>query len=503
MGSEILLASISHLFIDIGLGLKEAFNMFWETLWAMILGFGLSGVVQAFVSREEMQARLGDHRAGSVGRASFYGMISSSCSYAASAMTKSLFLRGADFVASMVFMFASTNLVIELGIVLIILIGWQFAVAEFVGGAIMIILLVIFGGLWFRGRIVNEARRIVEAGEGERPHSSSSEELGKMALGERMRSLGGWSDAASYTMSDLTMLRKEIAIGFLIAGFLAALVPVGVWNVVFFHGHGLATTIENAIVGPLIALLSFVCSVGNVPLAAALWQGGISFGGVISFIFADLISLPLLLIYRKFYGGRMTLRMLGVFWFVMSLAGLITEGIFHLFGAIPTVRPTVIAANAFGFNYTSVLDVIFLVVFAGMYWLYRNRERFGGGSGYAKDVVCGMQVETANAPATINFEGTTYYFCSNRCSERFIAAPERFAKANQPPTEGVSTMEPAQESDMESTPAVDPVCGMTVEPDTAADHETYRGKEFFFCSTGCSKRFRDDPESFAGKVSPN
>lgn len=491
MGEVIFAVSVGHIVIDIGRGLKESFNMLWDTLWAMILGFGLSGIIQAFVSRQQMQARLGNHKPGSVGRASFYGMISSSCSYAASAMAKSLFLRGADFVASMVFMFASTNLVIELGIVLIVLIGWQFAVAEFIGGAIMIVLLVIFGALWFRGRIVVEARRNVETGVNENAHGRSDGEMGDKPLRTRLRSLGIWSDAASYTMSDLTMLRKEILVGFLVAGYLAALVNVQVWKTVFFSGHGLATNIENAIVGPLIALLSFVCSIGNVPLAAALWQGGISFGGVVSFIFADLLTLPLLLTYRKFYGTRMTLRMLGVFWFVISLAGLITEGIFHLFGAVPTIRSKVIASNSFGFNYTTVLDVIFLILFAGMYWLYRNKERFGGGSGYAKDLVCGMQVEVANAPAAVTLEDATYYFCSNRCSERFSANPDRFI--NMVPVEN---KEHLSMGDAHQPDYTDPVCGMTVDPDNAAARHTYGGKEFYFCSTGCLGRFEESPRSY-------
>ena len=496
MREVILAVSVGHLFIDIGRGLNESFNMLWDTLWAMILGFGLSGIIQAFVSRRQMQARLGNHEPNSVGRASFYGMISSSCSYAASAMAKSLFLRGADFVASMVFMFASTNLVIELGIVLIVLIVWQFAVAEFVGGAIMIVLLVIFGAIWFRGRAVAEARRNVENGVSEHSPISSVDEMGEKPLRVRMRSLAAWSDAASYTMSDLTMLRKEIVVGFLIAGFLAALVNVQVWKIVFFSGHGLATNIENAIVGPLIALLSFVCSIGNVPLAAALWKGGISFSGVVSFIFADLLSLPLLLTYRKFYGTRMALRMMGVFWFVISLAGLITEGIFHLFGAVPTIRPKVVASNSFGFNYTTVLDVIFLILFAGMYWLYRNKERFGGGSGYAKDLVCGMQVEVANAPATVNFENTPYYFCSNRCSERFSANPKRFTTVSQLENKEQLSMEDDPEDQQGVIGHIDPVCGMTVDPENAAASQSYEGREFYFCSTGCSSRFRENPRSY-------
>ena len=412
---------------DIGHSLREAFDMFWETLWALVLGFALSGAVQAFVSRAEMQRRLGNHGPAAVTRASLFGMISSSCSYAASAVAKSLFSRGADFLASMVFMFASTNLVVELGIVILVLIGWQFVAAEFVGGVIMIALLVLVGSLWFRGRALAETHQVAEGEHGGHHHEAEGDELQRLPWRTRVRSAAGWSDAASYTISDLKMLRKEMVIGFVVAGFLCELVPTSVWNTVFIHGHGFATTLENVVVGPFVAIISFVCSIGNVPLAAALWKGGISFGGVVSFIFADLITLPLLLVYRKQYGRRMMLRMLAVFWLVMSLAGLITEELFRALGWVPRTHPTVIAGNALGWNYTTVLDVVALGVFAGLYWLYRNREHFGGGDGYAKDPVCGMQVETAHAPAFVQHHGQRMYFCSEHCRDRFVKDPGSFA----------------------------------------------------------------------------
>jgi uncharacterized membrane protein YraQ (UPF0718 family) len=426
-----LLATLTagRLVTDIGHSVREGFYMFWETLWALVLGFTLSGAVQAFVSRDEMQRRLGDHRPASLARASVYGMVSSSCSYAASAMAKSLIAQGADFLASMVFLFASTNLVFELGIVLVVLIGWQFLAAEFIGGAIMIGLLVAFGSLWFRGRVLSEARQTAEGEGGDHHHGPEADALQQLPWRRRIRSKAGWSDAAGYTMSDLTMLRREMFVGFLVAGFLAVLIPPHVWNDVFLHGHGFWTTLENVIVGPFVAIISFVCSIGNVPLAAALWKGGISFGGVVSFIFADLITLPLLLIYRKQYGRRMSLRMLGVFWLVMSLAGLVTEYLFKAVGWVPSTRPTVIAGDSLRFDYTTVLDVIALVVFGIVYWIYRNRERFGGGNGYAKDPVCGMQVETRHAPASVRHEGRRVYFCSEHCRDRFIKDPVRFASS--------------------------------------------------------------------------
>ena len=416
--------------VDVGRSLREGFFMFWETLWPLVLGFGLAGAVQAFVSRDSMRRRLGNHRAPAVLRASGYGMVSSSCSYAASAMAKSLIAKGADYIAAMVFMFASTNLVIELGIVLIVLMGWQFAVSEFIGGIIMIFLLATLGALWLRGRLVVQAgERLQEAeaeaeAEPEHDHGGPATEDGA-PLKVRLQSVAGWADSATYTMSDLTMVRRELLIGYTVAGFLAVLVPTSVWQAVFITGHGFWTSVENAIVGPFIAIISFVCSIGNVPLAAALWKGGISFGGVIAFIFADLIAFPLLLIYRRYYGTRLMLRMLVVFWALMSTAGLLTELLFQAAGLVPTVRPTTIAPAHFSWNYTTYLNLLFLALFGVLYWLYRNRARLGGGDRYARDPVCGMQVETAHAPATVVYAGERHYFCSDRCAERYRDPAEK------------------------------------------------------------------------------
>jgi hypothetical protein len=222
-------------------------------------------------------------------------------------------------------------------------------------------------------------------------------------------------------MADLTMLRRELAVGYVVAGFLAVLVPTSVWQAVFVTGHGFWTSLENAIVGPFIAIISFVCSIGNVPLAAALWHGGISFGGVIAFLFADLITFPLLLIYRRYYGTRLMLRMLVVFWALMSTAALLTEVLFRAVGAVPTTRPATVAPVGFSWNYTTYLNIVFLALFALLYWTYRNRDRLGSTGRSARDPVCGMQVEIAHAPASADHDGERVYFCSDRCAERFAA----------------------------------------------------------------------------------
>ena len=425
---------------DVGRSLREGFFMFWETLWPLILGFTLSGAVQAFVPREQLERSMGDHRPRAVVRASGWGMVSSSCSYAATAMAKSLFQKGADFTTAMIFMFASTNLVLELGIVLFVLLGWQFAAAEFIGGPIMIALLALTGSFVVGRHLAKQARERLQSGQMADGHDHQamvgvSEErqadLERAPWSSKLRSRAAWADAASYTVADLTMLRRELVIGYVIAGFLAVLVPVEAWNAVFLHGHGFWTTLENVIVGPFIAIIAFVCSIGNVPLAAALWHGGISFGGVIAFIFADLITIPLLLIYRKYYGRRLALRLLVWFWVIMSTAGLITEVLFSAAGLIPTDRTRTVVQTSFQWNYTTYLNIVFLAIGGYLYWLYRNRERFGGGVGYAIDPVCGMQVQTANAPARRTHGGTDHFFCSDRCAERFDPSVTPAAERNR------------------------------------------------------------------------
>jgi uncharacterized membrane protein YraQ (UPF0718 family) len=403
--------------------LRESFFMFWDTLWALIGGFVLSGAVQAFVPRQALRARLGDHRPGAVIRASVAGTLSSSCSYAASAMAKSLFAKGADFVTSMIFMFASTNLVIELGVVLVVLIGWQFAVAEYVGGVIMIVLLALLGGVFLTGRLTTAARARLDQAPSVDHGEPAGPSAGRPAGPPTVRTRAGWTSAASYTVADLTMLRREMIIGFLGAGFLAVLVPAAFWRVFFLSGHGLWTSVENAVAGPFIAMISFVCSIGNVPLAAALWHDGISLGGVISFIFADLIALPLVLVYRKFYGPRLALRMLALFWAIMSAAGLATELIFRAAGLVPARRVGAIAPEHLTWNYTTILNLVFLAIFAVLYYLHRNRDRLGAASAHAIDPVCGMQVEKASAPASLSAGQETYWFCSDHCRDQFQASP--------------------------------------------------------------------------------
>jgi uncharacterized membrane protein YraQ (UPF0718 family)/YHS domain-containing protein len=475
--------------------LQEGFFMFWETLWALVLGFTLSGAVQSFVSRAEMQKAMGDHGPRTIVRTSLLGAASSSCSYAASALAKSLFQRGADFTSSMVFMFASTNLVLELGIILWLLMGWQFAAAEFVGGAIMIALFTLLAPRIFPAAELEQARErlnasrdggMSHAGHGDMGTESAAEQL---PFRQRLRSKAGWADAAGYTVSDLTMLRRELVIGYLVAGLIAVAVPTEFFKTVFLSGHGVLTDLENVVLGPFIAFISFVCSIGNVPLAASLYKGGISFGGTVAFIFADLIALPLVVIYGKFYGRKIAVRLFLSFWAVMSVAGLAVDLLFRAVQITFPKRPIEIAPTTFSLNYTMVLNILFLVLAAAVYWTYRNRERFGGGGSYAKDPVCGMQVERDNPGATSQHDGHAVYFCSDRCKTKFDNDPKRYDAGSPEPMSRDASAE-----------AVDPVCGMNVDPANAAARLTHDGHDLSFCSLGCRERFVADPTAFTSKV---
>jgi uncharacterized membrane protein YraQ (UPF0718 family)/YHS domain-containing protein len=394
-------------------GLAESWWMFYDTFWALIFGFALSGIVQALVTRKQMNAIMGDHRSLSIARASFFGMVSSSCSYAASALAHSFYKKGADFTVAMVFMFASTNLVIELGLVLWLLLGWQFALAEFVGGAVMILLLKIVIPLI----VTKEESKLSDL------QIAGSSMGGETADITEVSSYQSWraklSASAGFTIGDFTMLRVELVVGFIVAGLATTIVPLAFWKTLFLTGHGFWSAIENALIGPFIALVSFVCSVGNVPLAAALWKSGITFGGVIAFIFADLISFPLVMIYRKYYGRKLALKMLGAFWLIMSLSGFVTEGVFYLLHQIPSHRITMMSGKHFGWNATTYLNALALAITGVIYYYYKNPPK-NEISDFAQDPICGMQVRKSDAPATYKHLGETLYFCMEGCKETFI-----------------------------------------------------------------------------------
>jgi len=349
--------------------LAEAGSMTWQITWSLILGFTLSAVVQAVVRRQTVIRLLGDDRPKTLAVAAGLGAASSSCSYAAVALARSLFRRGANFVAAMAFEIASTNLVIELGIILALLLSWQFTLGEFVGGPIMIVLMAVAFRLFVRQRLIAAAREQADKGlagsmEGHAAMDMSIQARG--SFGRRLLSRDGYTSVSHIFVMEWAAVIRDIAVGLLIAGAVAAWVPNSFWQHLFLTGHPLAAKLWGPVIGPVISMLSFVCSIGNVPLAAVLWNGGISFGGVISFIFADLIIIPILVIYRKYYGTKMMLAILGIFYATMVLGGYIIEFLFGALGLIPAERMAKVAEAGIQWNYTTVLNIIFLLLAAAL-----------------------------------------------------------------------------------------------------------------------------------------
>jgi uncharacterized protein len=372
-----LAVAIGH---ELWRALSFAFGMTWEILWALILGFALSGAVQAVVSKQEMTKLLPDDSPRTLVLASGLGAASSSCSYASVALSRSLFRKGADFTAAMAFQFASTNLVIELGIIMALLLGWQFVLGEFVGGPLMIVLLAILFRLFLSRQLVEEARTEADKGrlgsmEGHAAMDMSVEAAGR-SLWQRLRSPSGLTATANYFVMDWAAVARDIFGGLLIAGALAAWVPDSFWQRFFFEGHPTLAKLWGPLVGPAVAIVSFVCSIGNVPLAAVLWNGGISFGGVLAFVFADLIILPILDIYRRYYGLRMAGFLLASFYATMVAAGLATEFLFQGLGIERHARNAKVELASVTWNYTTYLNIVFLMLAAALVWRYFRR---GGG----------------------------------------------------------------------------------------------------------------------------
>jgi hypothetical protein len=371
-----MIASIGGEIVD---ALSFSFGMFWEILWALILGFALSGAVQAVVSKREMRRLLPDDSPRTVAVATGLGAASSSCSYAAVALARSLFRRGADFTAAIAFEIASTNLVFELGIVIALLLGWEFLVGEFVGGPLMIILVAVGFRIFLQRRLVDAAREQANRGlvgsmEGHAEMDMSTE--GGGSWWRRLRTPRGFTATADYFVMDWAAIWRDIAVGLLVAGALAAWVPESWWQSLFLVDHPTAAKVWGPVIGPLVAVISFVCSVGNVPLAAVLWNGGISFGGVIAFIFGDLIIAPILNIYRKYYGLRMAAFLAVVLYVTMVAAGLAVELLFQAFGIVPTERNAKVEMASVTWNYSTYLNIVFLALAAVLVWRYFRR---GGG----------------------------------------------------------------------------------------------------------------------------
>ena len=391
-------------------GLANAAKMAYEVWWALVFGFAISAIVQAWVPRARIERALSGSGFAPVARATALGAASSSCSYAAVAIAKSLFQKGASAASALAFQFASTNLVWELGLVLWILLGWRFTLAEFVGGIVLILLMTVLLRIFVPRRLEDEARRHAQSADSGHVHPSS--ESGE-PWRRRLVSVSAWSDVAHNFRGDWQMLWKEIGIGFLLAGYIG-LVPNRIFDKLFVTDAPTAVQLlENVVVGPLIAVLSFVCSGGNIPLAAVLWSGGISFAGVVAFIFADLIVLPIIAIYRKYYGRAFAWRIVALMFVTMAAAALVVDGLFGAAGLVPSARPARgDVFMPFAVDYKLALNIVGVLVFAALVGLTIRRG--------ATDPTCGMTVDRRKALRTER-DGATYYFCGEGCRRAFLA----------------------------------------------------------------------------------
>ena len=420
--------------------LQISLFMLWEVFWPLAFGFLLSAMVQTVVSKKAVAGALGKPDLKGFVLSLGLGAASSSCSYAAVALARALFRRGASFVNAIIFEFASTNLVFELGLVLLILLGWQFVAAEFAGGLLMAVILWILFKVTLSRRMVDEAKRQAERGVFGSTHEAHADMDMSITDGPflpRLFSPRAFTAISHSFFMDLNALYVDIGVGFLIAGALAAWVPNSWWQAFFLTNNPTLNEFWGPLIGPVISMLSFVCSVGNVPLAVVLWNGGISFGGVISFIFADLIILPILNIYRKYYGGRMSLYLLGVSYAAMAIAGFLVGGAFQLLGLAPTNHHVTVFETQPTWNFTTFLDIAFLILMAVLAWrffttggmemLRAHARRPEEGAKLVRDPVCGMSVDPATTKEKVEHAGATYYFCSEGCRSTFEKDPARYA----------------------------------------------------------------------------
>ncbi|TKX60469.1 YHS domain-containing protein [Halorubrum sp. ASP1] len=446
--------------------LRIGVGFLWTAAWAIIMGLTITSLVQVYVSKERMAQVLGDGDLSGLTKATAFGAASSGCSFGAVAIGKGLFKKGAHAVNFLAFMFASTNLIVELGLMILILLGWEFLLAELLGGLILIAVMAVIVHLTLPENLFDQVRETLnerdrEAGVTEDPtcgmegkdeytlttdggetlkfcsegcmETYRQETSSRGGWRDELLSWGGWYKIGNQYRKEWSMIWKDIVAGFLISGFVIVFVPQWVWNTLFIQGDGLLVTAENAIMGVTIAVLSFVGSMGNVPFAVALWGGGVSFAGIIAFVYADLITIPVLNVYRKYYGWKIMLYILGVFFVTMAFTGFLMELLFDALGIVPDLAggETATEQTYFKLNYTFYLNLIAFALSGFLLYVYR---RGLGAPGQYRDPVCGMRTDDSEPSAT--HDGETYYFCSQTCKETFEKDPDEFV--HQHPEAGTS-----------------------------------------------------------------
>ncbi|AGB15007.1 putative permease [Halovivax ruber XH-70] len=441
----------------VGEALRIGIGFLWTAAWAIIMGLVITSLVQVYVSKERMAAMLGDGDIAGITKATVFGAASSGCSFGAVAIGKGLFKKGAHVVTFLAFMFASTNLIVELGLMILILLGWEFLVAELLGGVILIAVMAVVVHLTLPENLFEDVR--AELNQQDRDHGVSEdptcgmegkdehtlvtdggETLKFCSAGcmetyrqeaassggwrDELRSWGGWYKVGNQYRKEWSMLYKDVIAGFLISGFVIVFVPQWVWNTLFLQGDGLLVSAENAVMGVAIAVISFVGSMGNVPFAVALWGGGVSFAGVIAFVYADLITIPVLNVYRKYYGWKVMAYILGVFFVTMAFTGFLMEQLFDVLGIVPDLAGGMTASEQtyFELNYTFYLNLIAFALSGFLFYVYR---RGLGAPGQYRDPVCGMR--TDDDGPSVSHAGETYHFCSTACKRSFEKQPDRYA----------------------------------------------------------------------------
>jgi uncharacterized membrane protein YraQ (UPF0718 family) len=442
--------------------LRIGVGFLWTAAWAIIMGLTITSFVQVYVSKERMARVLGEDDLGSLGKATVFGAASSGCSFGAVAIGKGLFKKGAHTVNVLAFMFASTNLIVELGLMILILLGWEFLVAELLGGLILIAVtalivhLTLPENLFARVREeLNERESAADVTEDPTCGMEGKDEFSLTTDGgetlkfcsagcletyqqevsssggwrDELLSWGGWYKVGNQYRKEWSMIWKDVIAGFLISGFVIVFVPRWVWNTLFLQGEGLLFSAENAIMGVAIAVISFVGSIGNVPFAVALWGGGVSFAGVIAFVYADLITIPVLNVYRKYYGWHVMAYILGVFFVTMAFSGFLMELLFDALGIVPDLAGGQTASEQayFKLDYTFYLNLIAFSLSGFLLYVYR---RGLGAPGQYRDPVCGMR--TDDDEPSLTHDGETYYFCSNACKRAFERHPMKYAHEHPP-----------------------------------------------------------------------
>ncbi|MDF9747270.1 permease [Natrinema salsiterrestre] len=438
--------------------LRIGVGFLWTAAWAIIMGLAITSLVQVYVSKERMARVLGENDVSSLAKATAFGAASSGCSFGAVAIGKGLFAKGAHAVNFLAFMFASTNLIVELGLMILLLLGWEFLVAELLGGLVLIAVMAVIVRVTLPETLFDEVRTELERQdrdhgdmtdptcgmEGTDEHAivtDGGETLKFCSEGcletyrqqtassgewhDELRSWGGWYKLGNQYRKEWSMIWTDVVAGFLISGFVIVFVPQWVWNALFLQGDGLIVTAENAVMGVAIAVISFVGSMGNVPFAVALWGGGVSFAGVIAFVYADLITIPVLNVYRKYYGWSVMLYILSVFFVTMAFTGFLMELLFDALGIVPNLAggETATERQYFAVNYTFYLNLVAFALSGFLLYVYR---RGLGAPGRYRDPVCGMRTDDDGPAAT--HDGETYHFCSSTCKRTFEDAPDDFAE---------------------------------------------------------------------------